>query len=99
MTDRELVERAAMAAGYSPARVTHDGLVLLRGVAVKWSPLRDNGDALRLAVAMGMDLHIDKGSACARSLEHEAVEDFDDYGDPMAATRRAIVRAAAGAGV
>lgn len=96
MTDKELVERAAMAAGYSPSRVTDDGVVLLRGIVVNWNPLLDNGDALRLAVALKMDLHIDKGHAFVRSSRHEAIEDFDSS-DPMSATRRAIVRAAAGA--
>lgn len=94
ISDKELVEKAAKAAGYSPSRVTDDGVVLLRGISVNWNPLIDNGDALRLVVALKMDLHIDSGHTFVRSGKHEAIEDFESS-DPMTATRRAIVRAAA----
>lgn len=90
---KELIERSARAAGYDPVRVTDDGVVLLRGVAVAWDPANDNGDALRLAVALHMDLHIDRGHCYAKWARGEAIEDFSD-GDTMAATRRAILRAA-----
>lgn len=54
--DRELLELAAKAAGYQPAIVTDDGLVLLRGVQVTWNPLTDDGDRLRLIRALKMNI-------------------------------------------
>lgn len=102
MTDRELLELAAKAAGY----VSHGYGELCGGSPSLylqeadftgiWSPLTDDGDALRLAVKLKID-----------------VKHYDDYvvgwfdggyigtgkimyeGDPYAATRRAITRAAA----
>lgn len=47
-----------------------------------WNPLDDDGDALRLAVQLKMWTH--SGMGC-----------FQNEPDPYAATRRAIVRAAA----
>ena len=69
---------------------------------VYWDPLTDDGDALRLAVKLKMSIDTDwNGGANAGN----AYVDFSDpeYGyqegegkkDPYAATRRAIVRAAA----
>lgn len=52
MDDKKLLELAAKAAGYTPTRVTDDGVVLMRGIRVNWKPLDDDGDALRLAVAL-----------------------------------------------
>jgi len=64
----------------------------------RWNPLTDDGDALRLAVQL--DLHVHPSgdevwvSNPATSLAEDVV--FETYrGDPYAATRRAIVRAAA----
>lgn len=70
----------------------HDG----NDVALLWNPLTDDGDALRLAVKLGM--RIDAGTKSLRecSAIAEGViksEKFND--DGLAATRRAIVRAAA----
>ena len=49
MTDRELLERAAKAAGYEYAK--HGGYIVVDGIPGNWNPLTDDGDALRLAVA------------------------------------------------
>jgi hypothetical protein len=69
---------------------------------VEWNPLTDDGDALRLGAAIGMDLTYRKvvGSDCGEvavtARGQHAVESYrSDY---MAATRRAIVRAAAALG-
>lgn len=96
MSDRELLELAAKAAGIE--LVWHgdaDPWCFAETVAgIKWNPLADDGDALRLAVKLKMDLivHERLSSAAAdgflRRSEHHK-------GDPYAATRRAIVRAAA----
>ncbi len=92
MTDRELLELAARAAGIDldwdvppkspPWRMTGEGED--RGPAAQWNPLTDDGDALRLAVKLGLDGDF---VTLMISSKHD--------GDPYAATRRAIVRAAA----
>jgi hypothetical protein len=54
MTDHELLEAAAKAAGMS---YVHDLGVLSHddfNEFVRWNPLTDDGDALRLAVALGL---------------------------------------------
>lgn len=62
--------------------------------SVQWNPLTDDGDALRLAVKLCLNLELsDAGSVVAVGIDDEVV-DFGT-GDPYAATRRAIVRAAA----
>jgi hypothetical protein len=96
--DRELLELAAKAAGI-------DGFFVDAGLNAGsnafpkvWNPLTDDGDAFRLAVKLNFNV-------CKR--EHEVEIFNDDNGeflcsisisegdDPCAATRRAIVRAAA----
>lgn len=67
-----------------------------------WNPLEDDGDALRLAVRVGFSVgyayagrkHQDWSYAYAGSKQVSALE----VSDPCAATRRAIVRAAAAIG-
>lgn len=100
MTDRELLEKAAKAAGYEMQIVGSGsnayGLWYPSTVFTPtWNPLNDDGDALRLAVKLrlrvevyGYLVKVSRGSLV------EADEKFD-VGDPYAATRRAIVRAAA----
>jgi hypothetical protein len=87
MTDRELLEAAAKGAGYKIAEHGRkDGNFIVLSNADGnwiWSPLTDDGDALRLMVQI--DLHLSGiGALCLESGE-------DEY----EATRRAIVRAAA----
>ena len=129
MTDRELLEDAAKAAGWTWWRSKHgywnltapDGAqhTACHGWAkfdphtgeaepeptpgdallqVGFCPLTDDGDALRLAVKLGLRVHkttssveidIYKDGAWADTV----VEKIEH--DPLAATRRAIVRAAA----
>ena len=91
MKDRELLELAAKAAGYE-SQGMEDGRMYLFGIQDGWNPLTDDGDALRLAVKLG--LVVDAGA-------HKAGDGmgvwFAQVGDRdhNAATRRAIVRAAA----
>jgi hypothetical protein len=91
MTDRELLELAAKAADYpihSDAWAVGLGggtpALYMGNHGPKWNPLTDDGDALRLAVKLGIDIG-------------KAQVDYWDKSsnDPYAATRRAIVRAAA----
>lgn len=99
-TDRELLELAAKAAGipgsWGDKIDYHNGLVDLTDYWVLeeeefyiWSPLTDDGDALRLAVKLRMLVEIDHYHGMADGVAEEV------RGDPRAATRRAIVRAAA----
>jgi hypothetical protein len=122
MTDRELLELAAKAAGieieYRPGAfknrqgsatkfdvVTWNG-PYLKGSDDPWNPLTDDGDAFRLAVKLGIDVSFplyrkpdpptvhagrywDTYVSCWYPFEERKGE------DPYAATRRAIVRAAA----
>ena len=68
----------------------------------QWIPLTDDGDALRLAVKLDLIVHCDsvwqevEAMLVTRSYEDDYVRMSEKYGnDPYAATRRAIVRAAA----
>lgn len=104
MTNRELLELAAKAAGYD-VEVTPRGEFYLRQVDVDgllhvtiWSPIQFDGDALRLAVLLSMRVSTDMAAAEAAPLLtdiSEIVQFSECGGDPYAATRRAIVRAAA----
>ncbi len=62
--------------------------------AIYWNPLRSDADALALAVRMEMDVFVRSGrwSEAVRPLGPACKEPHN--GDPLAATRRAIVRAA-----
>lgn len=102
MSNRELLERAAKAAGI---RLEWDGPpddwcpMYYEGKTYHaWEPLTDDGDAFRLAVKLKIDLIHDDPKAndafvMAGSLDH--VEDVDGEVSRTAAARRAIVRAAA----
>jgi hypothetical protein len=96
MTDKELVELAAKAAGYvsqgygelcggSPFLYLQEA-----DFTGMWAPLTDDGDALRLAVKLNLFNTRSKG------YEWPDAELFARHDEgPYAATRRAIVRAAA----
>lgn len=103
MTDRELLEFAAKAAGieieWFPAKVwdgfrdgyfdATDGSGVFVAGNVEWDPLNDDGDALRLAVKLRINF-----SDSALWLLHNEQTHYDPY----AATRGVIVRAAAAIG-
>jgi hypothetical protein len=66
-----------------------------------WNPLRDDGDALRLAVKLRLDVDIEGETAWAFNGLPGAAGTFEisiEAQDIYAATRRAIVRAAAARG-
>jgi hypothetical protein len=111
MNDRELLELAAKAAGYDyectalTGYPEHDQHQIRNefGTLVDWNPLADDGDALRLAVKIGkrdyFGIEIQKGCTQATSFEPWEHCEYEDHNkDPYAATRRAIVRAAAETG-
>lgn len=110
MEDRELLELAAKAAGMPPPDGFHPtaGFVWIKandGVRreTRWNPLTDDGDALRLAVALGIVAKYEHNAPPELKIPREcgvaitnAGQWFSEAGaDPCAATRRAIVRAAA----
>jgi hypothetical protein len=104
-TDRELIEAAARAAGIDFSSWPHH--CPSPGAPWKsseWDPLTDDGDALRLAVALNIDVinATGEGYKLGQSVTFPMGDDFDaltewyaDDGDKLAATRRAVVRAAA----
>ena len=106
MNDRELLELAAKAAGFETIQYKD-----LKAVALDvryaidkaiwngedyWNPLVDDGDALRLAVNLELPIRfapngtVESGNAKSGYPFWEILDN-----DPYAATRRAIVRAAA----
>jgi hypothetical protein len=93
MTDRELLEAAAKAAGYwaaefnCPANLPHKN----------WNPLTDSGDAFELAVKLRLTVNCsyDDVTLCGQEFTQKEVFVERNGEDPLAATRRAIVRAAA----
>ena len=102
-SDRELLEHAAKAAGYFEidgwSVETHKGMRWVNDDRVfirYWNPLTDDGDALRLAVKMKLLVDTDYNGGAAAGSADLSCDDFIERGqDPYAATRRAIVRAAA----
>ena len=99
MTDRELLELAAKAAGIESLWWTKDGNKLFQrngGEQKPWNPLTDDGDALRLAVKLDLDIFYQSDEAGRFTSVERAGWAYEHHnGDPYTATRRAIVRAAA----
>jgi hypothetical protein len=103
MTDRELLELAAKA-----ARIKCDFVgeaFIGKGLGDEgrdwpWNPLSDDGDALRLAVKLGIQVGPNPASrepmCFAWPRQQGVAAQYETYGDdPYAATRRAIVMASA----
>ena len=102
MTDKALLDLAAKAAGI----VGIDGVYPIArdssGECYFWNPLSDDGDALRLAVKLRIDIQFSFAAIqincdiydwAEKAVKVDVQEDGRE--DPYAATRRAIVRAAA----
>lgn len=96
MTDREMLELAAKAAGMHHP----DGWDwLVNDLGFKWNPLEDDGDAFRLAVKLNISTDIS-----SKEIDAFYHMDYNTFcktepgikmgADPAASTRRAIVRAA-----
>jgi hypothetical protein len=108
MTDRELLELAAKAAGATwiddswPQDLP--GLMLDFGNGTtQWNPLDDDGDALRLAIVCRLTVCTDDDATVSASEQWRGdspasvfiTQSVCECDDKHAATRRAIVRAAA----
>lgn len=108
MDDREMLEKAAKAAGakqwsmksWPGICLSDDPECLPFEVSVNgghkkgWNPLADDGDALRLAVNLGISIGFSIGYVCAESEEHEIYVEYKKS-TKAEATRRAITSAAA----
>lgn len=101
MEDRELLEAAAKAAGIAlkphPNR-SITGLHWIKATGGNWGPLIDSGQALELAVKlmMSVDITEHEESTYVYAGPSPRVWAMEMWrGDRDAATRRAIVRAAA----
>lgn len=108
---RELLELAAKAAGIGPLdfdyamreghgfyfgpRLPMPQGVLMAATHTYWTPLTDDGDALRLAVKLNFLIDVDRNSTEAGGFGTHGFHAEPHGSDPYAATRRAIVRAAA----
>lgn len=122
LTDRELLDKAAKAAGIGPldfdyAKREGHGLylgprlpmpqgVVMGAMWTHWNPLKNDGDALRLAVQLHISIYADDHGLVAGVTKAQRQAETDDpethigycegrEPDSYAATRRAIVRAAA----
>jgi hypothetical protein len=105
MTDRELLEKAAKAAGIDASwrpNVTKGGewfAIRNENGWIEWNPLNDDVDAFRLAVKLQLQINIgteatfvnDKVNGNINTWAREQHKDSN----PEIATRRAIVRVAA----
>lgn len=109
-TDRELLELAAKAYGLRSDEwvyITCGRAGFMRELAVhgvphagyqgpEWNPLEDDGDALRLAVALKIRIGFRPQAYADTPTGVRCFGAVEDHGaDPCAAARRAIVRAAA----
>ena len=94
MTDTKLLKLAAKAVGIPPHRLIEDEYY-----PHAWNPLEDDGDALRLAVKLQIDIKQYKQYVIAwYDGGYTGTGEIPYAGDPYKATRRAITRAAAEVG-
>lgn len=98
VNDRELLELAARAAGIKykweqEGYAYGDVGIVPKGWRRCWNPLTDDSDALQLAVMLCIDISFNELALCVYA--DECMEPFTRTPDSYAATRRAIVRAAA----
>jgi hypothetical protein len=115
MTDRELLEAAAKAAGmtltWGEKYKLGDDIIDCTDIPyaksnqpdeadMHWNPLTDDGDALRLAVKLRLTINCsyDDVAICGQEFTQKEVFIERNGEDTLAATRRAIVRAAAAIG-
>lgn len=106
MNEREMLELAAKAAGLPYIKPTEDydgslGLQVGSDNPMRcweWNPLKDDGDALRLAVKLGISVAIFEdavGIGCRELPAGQKYEETPLGNDPYSTTRLSITRAAA----
>lgn len=95
--DRELLELAARALGARFEEVDGEGYGNLHfedgSVIYAWNSLQFSGDAFELAVRLTLHVLPGRRTVVVESADHMVNENRGD--DPLAATRRAVTRAAA----
>jgi hypothetical protein len=99
MTDRELLELAAKAEGHAVEFDEVSGLSFFdtRYTGILWDPLHSDGDALRLAAALRINIyfgHEGEGPIHCGPFGKDGATEWD-AGTEQESLRRAIVRAAA----
>lgn len=104
-TDKELIELAARAVELPECGWMGSAFMYVKdNTFTDWNPLEDDGDALRLAVKLGLDVCIDtpherrpytQAIGFRNTTTAETVNVIENHGDPYVATRRAIVLVAA----
>ena len=96
MTDKELLELAAKAAGieHSDKHTDEAGSLYVHALGKMWNPLTDDGDALRLAVRLNVHIELHDDLVRVWYANGECVELHFNPGDKQGAARRAIVLAA-----
>ncbi len=106
MDDVELLDLAAKAYASQDIKKLNFGVWFNGARGTYWNPLTDDGDALRLAVKLKLAIFPpegDDGDFAVASVPEGVLDDFGETwiqesvkdGDKLAATRRAIVCAAA----
>lgn len=96
MEDKQLLELAAKAAGVWSEADPWNGMLKPNGQY--WNPLTDDGDALRLAAKLNIDLALSQTCAMGGNIYRDSWSSYEERkGDDMAPVRRAIVVAAASA--
>jgi hypothetical protein len=114
MTDLKMLEAAARAAGFKKTGCSEDGRFIVSTNSNRnpefanwqvWNPRDDDGDTLRLAVALRLTICIGDAAVRCRWLSHSGSEEFgpmEHYFDGRQtvneATRLAVLRAAAAIG-
>ena len=109
MDEKQMLLMAAKAAGFDNVEwgeaypigdATVDCTDMLFVDDAPWDPLNDDGDALRLAVKLRLVLGIERDRSCTSVGDHSGRFGVQPWGaeGPEAATRLAIVRAAAAIG-
>lgn len=101
MTDREMLEYAAKAAGYLNWSWVENSIFVETGssrgaMGYYWNPLTDSKDALELAIQLNILINPDGNSVNVINDDGYSIEyNYADFGSKSEAVRRAIVRAAA----
>lgn len=99
MTDHELLELAAKAAGYEIFRRFPDGRIAVdtgKKITSDWNPLDDNGDALLLSIKLGFQIDHQLGDEKVYVYGGDGLYASWSYmTDSAMATRKAIVILAA----
>lgn len=92
MTDREILELAAKAAGYvfvwDYDRHFDGPAILQQGFPIAWDPIEDDGDCARMESAIGIDVYWHEDCVCCMFNGFGFTRHFGDHDDDKDAARR-----------